>query len=69
MDFTPGTLVSLKVKFSFGTPDYKAPSKNKTLIRLKYSQSLMSISLFWGGRIFNDRTTIFYNAASSVSLS
>ena len=30
MDFTPGTLVSLNVKFSFGTPDYKAPSTNKT---------------------------------------
>jgi hypothetical protein len=31
MDFTPGTLVSLKVKYSFGRPDYKAPSTNKTL--------------------------------------
>jgi hypothetical protein len=31
MDFTPGTLVSLKVKISIGRPDYKAPSTNKTL--------------------------------------
>ena len=25
MDFTPGTLVPLKVKFSFGSPDYNSP--------------------------------------------
>ena len=25
MDFTPGTLVSLKVKFSIGIPDYNSP--------------------------------------------
>jgi hypothetical protein len=46
MDFTPGTFVALKVKFSIGSPDYNSPSKNKTL-KLTKVLSESDVYLSW----------------------